>query len=504
MDNLREVSIDPGMDAYKRLTTAYSELESMREELVEAEDKHADMNQDLEILENDLTEKEEDFYQRDLHQQVLDDEDSAVSKHDTEDFAATAPGTIISMLPSPQVQHHVDSADYHRSVRVFHDVARSNLKQVEQDVVLATGLDDNSDALFLLNSIGQQCDEALDHMIHSEARMQLSKARLIPQMWTTSFDTQARSEPCRPRSRATKFRRKTKSDGGLYRNKKDFFPTVSVDEWILECLRKNSHHKLSFMSILQRELGCLTQPQLDYDRWEERIVQSWTFDSRVPGIQQSTPLSLISPMMKSPADGKELRDSSEQDSQYSPHHISDTTFTVDLDCDPASAVVIQRQLQAAALCTGILSYMESAISSPVETTSLAEESGHRTIPDPVSFPDLVVTAPDRGTTLSPEVAQSTDQLRVAEDCLARFDSAHNSDIGYTQRAVSGTEERTARTMVEATPTAAVNWGQPDSNPGWLTEIGEGTQCSQWSRTVGLRGCPGDGTTSSHGLPLNQT
>jgi hypothetical protein len=343
--------------------------------------------------------------------------------------------------------------------------------------VLGTDQDANSDALFLVASTGQKCADALDHMIRSEASMQLSKARLIPQMWAASFDPQARSEPGHPRPRVAEYHRRTKSDGGQHQDTRNLFPTVSVDEWILECLRKNSHHKLYFMSVLQSELGCLTQLQPEFDRWEDRIVQSWTIDPKGNGMQGSTKLSWVSPTTKSPADNKELYDSSEPELfDNSPHSIAEAAFTIDLDCDPASAVVHQRQLQALALHNGIPSYMEGAISSPADLESRITRGPSSSTMRSISFPDLVVTAPERGNNSPSEVTQSTDQLRVAEDCLARFDSAHNSDIGDTQRTGSGIEGRPDRTVLEAAPMSAVNWGRPTSNSGWSTEIEEAAQC----------------------------
>ncbi|KAL5114356.1 hypothetical protein ACEQ8H_007746 [Pleosporales sp. CAS-2024a] len=70
--------------------------------------------------------------------------------------------------------------------------------------------------------------------------------------------------------------RKSKSDGDLHHIRHMQKGHPEIEEWMFHCLREKIDYKLRFMMILQKELGLVDQPPLEYDHWEDQIRKNWT------------------------------------------------------------------------------------------------------------------------------------------------------------------------------------------------------------------------------------
>ncbi|KAH8727745.1 hypothetical protein GQ44DRAFT_69636 [Phaeosphaeriaceae sp. PMI808] len=279
MDALRVYFNSPGQPPPEELTLAYSQVEEARNNLALLEDEYDEIEQELEILEWTLLEKEDDLYQRDL-MQLLPDEDSEEQDGNEEQNAQ-----LDKFTPSPSVQYRVAILQHRKLMTRFNGFRKKNMDSIIEDSKVE--IDDNY-ALCEPNGISdfeEGFSNTLNEMIDCEVKVQLLKAQLVPQKTAFTLTRQIRSEPgdfANHPDRTMQIPARARSDGGLQRPTKSVENASLVEVWLLDCLEKNVTERLLYMGILQKELGFIDEACLEFGYWKERIAEMWPFDMRKP------------------------------------------------------------------------------------------------------------------------------------------------------------------------------------------------------------------------------
>jgi hypothetical protein len=418
------------------LTLAYSEVEKHQNDLIDAEDTHAEIVQALELSEWTLTEKEEDLYQRDLRQ-ILQEvnaivSDQALGMVKQEESSRTR----TNFPPSTGIRYQVDMLELRRLTRKIHNVSRNHanaddfgLEMVKEDVY-------DIEESYVDLAAEQESEQILEQIIDYKVMVQQSKASLQSSDCTGIVRLKAVSEPDlgTPAFVGSPLGQRRHSDGGPRYTGIVAPDVVPVGEWLLNCLMENAAEKMHYMALLQRKISSLDR--LNFDDWEERVIRSWDSDLHSYDMMLFPKESFISSAASDCPKIPEWSNSMPRRRCSSdPGHADRQTPLM-----PSDRRSCEEPFSAS---NGLLSVRRSPkIASMVDRKPFWGRNGLATDKMPlylsivstnVSFPELGITAPQNQDI--PEIIpiSSPMQLCVTHHILPRRDSAQNSDNGHQKR-----------------------------------------------------------------------
>lgn len=479
MDMLRRAYNDTGGDVADDMAMIYAEVERLRDELVDAEDKHAELVENLEISEWALIKKEEDLYQRDIPQ-LIDVENYTSMDTGIQRVVHEVEMERTAMSPSPDLQHHIALENHRRAVRQFRELSRSNIDQMEEGSPISSDLDTNYIGQTTKSKISWGASEVVDHMVKCEVEVLRTRTNMAKR--PRSLEIKTRSEP----NLTTYFEsylhlgedsRNTQSETGRHHAEEALSSSLRVENWMLDCLQENVDHKLQFMAVLMGTLGPTNRLYLEYEHWEEDIVQHWNFDMTELAVLQSTKLSMRSSITV-------CSDSSSSHKHPATVEV-EMMFPESLRYEPASASHFHRALNIPHFQIDSHSSMESGHAlyrqRVHEPTRL-----YQVFPGPESDtpPEVRVTAPEGEVGLVFEGVTAMNQLNPMDTCFPRRESAYNSDVEEPQQARAqqiASAEKTTLAIEEIEPRKIVSRQEADiEDSEQLRGNGDGIRYAPWA------------------------
>jgi hypothetical protein len=428
MNVFRRAYNDLGENLSDQVAVAYAEVEKLRDDLVDTEDEHAELVESLEISEWALTKKEEDLYQRDIPRLIYP-EDSAGTGTDLQAMVQENHPEETTTFPSPDVQHHIALENYRHALRQFRELSRVDIDETNECSPSSSNVGTSYIGQSTKSGTGWGASEVLDNMVHCEVEVIQTRKKLASKA-TGLLDVQMRSEP----SLTAYFQlemysrrdfRITQSEVGRHRAKEAVPSRSRVDEWILDCLRENIDHKLHFMTVIQENLPPIDGHNLEYEQWEERIMQHWIFDASGLGAIQSTTLSMRS-SNTTPSGSKSSHANSVgvEFGMMSPESLS---------YEPASASRFHRALKIPHFHIDSLSSMNRGHTAFKHRTHGSRRLDRVPLdPEHDPPPEVRVTAPEDEVDLMPENIPVVNQLSPLGSTLSRRDSAHSPEAEEPQ------------------------------------------------------------------------
>ncbi|KAF1941206.1 hypothetical protein EJ02DRAFT_512612 [Clathrospora elynae] len=277
MNAFRNVYNRLGIPLPEDLTSAYTLVEEQRNKLGYLEDNHLRAEQDLGASEWTLMEMENDLYQYDL-QQILLDEGLAGFNDDGDDKTQDVVGRSDPMLPSITVQYQVAVADLNRLANNFKILRKSSFDKIDmdRDLVLEEAYfpaDDDrvSDYVRLFSDLLGQITDCEVIIQHLKMEGEPHGNSLTPRTRRLSVPVPRPTEACTDYdvpSRAL-------SDSMVPVLSEDVSIMDRVQDWLLHYLKTNAVERLQYMSILEQEMVHRNEPRHEFEDYEERINQSW-------------------------------------------------------------------------------------------------------------------------------------------------------------------------------------------------------------------------------------
>jgi hypothetical protein len=490
MDSFREHYTQIGAHLPRHLYLAYMDTEDSRNKLVAAEDSHTEMAQELELSELNLTEEEEDLYQRDIEQLLSDMAENSISRT-TRTIASKKP-RMDSIQPSNHVSYQVDLKAYHGLLRQFKLLRSGNLAMIQQISRSAMDCTRGEIDHAQFSAFARSCDDTIDRLIASEVKMQRSKARLASAESTALQQLRARSEPSSSgrfhHERSALFQR-AESDRAGHTSTVIVPHMTRVEEWLLECLQKDSNNKMYYVLVLQAELGNSTG-SLDFGDWAHSIIESWS--TKEPRVAANRDHRSSEARFQAP-DERVVAQSLASIGQHS-HITSDHEFRYDYRPNTDYLYNMQTnskiEVPAFSIEDCVSDYSQKA-PHPERTESsdnlhvLHEGASNSTQP---GVPRWTVTEPQNDC--ANESSNSTGQPSVEHQVPLRRDSAYNSDAGQQCQNVSVNETASLvqKNCASATklslPTSASD--VPHSDPIVQQMTAEVTRYSPWEWSPDLR------------------
>jgi hypothetical protein len=298
MDTFRKYYNSIGHSIPQDLALAYSNVETARNDLGVAETSHGEMEQELQISEWNLAEKEDDLYQNDLRHLLpdgaltLDNEQSVQAK-----AHSVSPKTNV-VAPSVNIQYQVALTKQDQINRRFNQLRRQDLHLIEHASRIPSEDCSNArvhgDALALFQLFG----DTIDEMVNQRVTVQQLKVQLGPEENYSMITLHAKSDPGRESGSHRKLLDQSlgiRSDGAIPRSKDGLIHTslAGVGDWILDCLKENAAEKMQYMTVLRDALGAVDGPSLDFGHWASQVNRLWTSDSPENMISRTRRQSLV-------------------------------------------------------------------------------------------------------------------------------------------------------------------------------------------------------------------
>jgi rubrerythrin len=467
-------------DLSDQVAVTYAEVEKLRDDLVDAEDKHAELVQNLELSEWALTKKEEDLYQRDIPRLIYP-EDSASTGTNSQVMVQEENLEATTTFSSPDMQHHIALENYRHAVRQFRELSRADDDQTKEHSQTSSNFETSYIGQSTKSGTGWGASEVLDNMVHCEIDV-IQTRKELTRKTLGSFDIQTHSEPS-----LTAYFQLERHSGKTFRNTQsevagycanDALPSSSrVNEWLLDCLQRNVNHKLHFVTMLQEILPLMDGCFLEYEQWEERIMRYWTFDASGLSAIQSTRLSERC-SSTTPADSS----TSHEDSVGIEFGMM---FPESRGYEPSSASHFHRALKIPHFQIDSPSSVDSS-----HTASKHQFRGSRLLdrvplnPEYGPPPEVRVTAPDDESDLTPEIAPAMNQLSASKDHVSRCDSAHSSEVEESQHArvqqVASVEDDEFLGYGSIPAVVIVNHEAGMADSGWLIGDNQEVRHTPWT------------------------
>ncbi|KAF2823154.1 hypothetical protein CC86DRAFT_76668 [Ophiobolus disseminans] len=435
MDTLRRVHNDVDSSTPTELTLVYAEVEERRNDLVAMETRHVGIEQELEVSEWSLTEKEEDLYQRDIENLLSGDywnihEESVGETSPEKDF------TKVSLEPSAGVQYQVDMLAYRRVRRHFNDLRKGNIDMTDHTSKSAMKDASLPHDHAHVSDIERLFGDALGHMIRLEVKLQSLKLNLFFDERAHNLLYRAHSDPGRDivsHYEGAYMPRQARSEGGDPRLKETTLHTSNIEGWLFHCLEMNIINKMCYMAIIEHKMMNRAQQRRTFDDLEESAFEAWMHDTSEVIPYRETKLSVIDSFFDKPQEDLQILNSAKQQSgNTSPKHVRrnpESVWSGDLGLDLILSPPVEPSLQVPLFSIEDLDLGDSSGSH--HTLGHEEDSslhGRPHVAQDQLVPEWTVTAPDEEHKPDAQAIVGSNQLETGGPFPPRCDSVHNSGL----------------------------------------------------------------------------
>ncbi|KAF3053011.1 hypothetical protein E8E11_010780 [Didymella keratinophila] len=395
------------------LVTAYASVDEERNKLGTMEDVYLEAEEDQAALEWTLTELETNLYQSGLRQ-LLDDsipDDYAIATPE-EEFVAPKPRA--SIPPSTVIQYQVATQELEQLVDRFQTLRQHISNRIISETDL--GVPD-ADLLDLdTNEFVQSFLDLLDRISQSQVKVQHLKSELIHRGTEMTVVDRRFSEPVPriPGENIYSDLTRTLSDGSTAHLEDGTFVAHHIRDWLLNCLRENAVQRVQYLGILHQTLSFMEAMLPDLTHWEMLARKHWALDL----TDQMDASVVVVP---------------------SPSQEANNRFDMDLqefqDADPSHLGPKTPLLYG--LNSPSLSWTEApAYTHTPGSAALEDETMDLDLEDSHLYERDLATANEETLQHSDTCQEHHEnhlngipQVRVADCCAARCDSAHNSVRG---------------------------------------------------------------------------
>jgi hypothetical protein len=436
MNALRNHYNSLGVSLPSDLIDTYSSVDNARTKLTELEEDHVHIAQELGVSEWALIEQENDLYQYNLQQ--LDSEDIPYeTREPVEETTQTINTTARAFPPSISVQHQVAVMKYSRLTRHFNTLRKdlgnfigAMSRGSSERTIHASGGATISEFVKLFS-------DALEEMTECALELQQLKPQLKPEVESTLSIPCIRSEAGfealqSPRAKVSPTR--AHSDGSFSNLAENVSTGHIVEDWLLDGLRTSAMEKVRYLLTLRELLETTRLSDINFDKWEERIVRSWSKNSLDSSIWSNIRPSLNNRRTSEHSDLFGIRGLSEETYDVREHaHSSIKELYLDVDADYAQK---QKAIQdedsrpeVPLVHIGEVTVTQSPQSVFGECQDHSAPVSDITATTSIPVPDNNTTASSGNQGLRNGVASNIDRLQVLDMSPSRCDSAQNSELG---------------------------------------------------------------------------